>query len=334
MVKPDPPADRLVNVCVRGSHDWLFGDLRERFGATQVPGIRVLASEDPVSDAHGWIFIRTGEAGSSPNLSRTVVCLHDLYSHDGMYSPQGQRGAVHRAGALVLCHPHQREILADAGVPLDGKLLLERPLGALQAFTVRERRPEPFTVGWVGRDHWRKRPEFLVETMERFRDLCPTVRVVLIGKELDSLHARISAAGIECVLHDRRNTSIAEYPRLYQELECLLITSCTEAGPLPLFEALATGVPVVSTPVGWSPHFAAIEPAFVRLGDTPEELAQGLAGVWRNSPELFEARARIAALAASPRLDTWFVETLQLAAKLVDCERSGKQSTGSYPSLV
>jgi glycosyltransferase involved in cell wall biosynthesis len=328
MIEPNPPRDRFVNVCVKGSHDWLFGDLRERFSATKLPGIQVLASEDPVSNADGWIFIRTGEAGSSPDLARTVVCLHDLYSHDGMYSPQGQRGAIHRAGALVLCHPRQREILADAGVLLDGKLLLERPLGALQAFTVRERHSEPFTVGWVGRDHWRKRPEFLVETMDRFRDLCPTVRVVLIGKELDALRARISAAGVECVLHDRANTSIAEYPSLYRALECLLITSCTEAGPLPLFEALATGVPVVSTPVGWSPHFAAIEPAFVRLGDTPEELAQGLAGVWRNSPELFEARSRIAALAASPRLDSWFVETLQLAAKLVDCERVGNSPQG------
>jgi glycosyltransferase involved in cell wall biosynthesis len=333
MVELNPPRDRLVNVCVKGSHDWLFGDLRARFGATQLPGVSVLASEEPVSDADGWIFIRTGEAGSSPDLSRTVVCLHDLYSHNGMYSPQGQRGAVHRAGALVLCHPHQRDILASAGVALDRKLLLERPLGALQAFTVRDRRSEPFTVGWVGRDHWRKRLEFLVEAVERFRDLCPTVRVVLIGKELDSLHARISAAGIECVLHDRHNTSIADYPRLYEALECLLITSCTEAGPLPLFESLATGVPVVSTPVGWAPHFAAIEPAFVRLGDTPAELAHGLADVWRSAPELFEARSRIAALAASPRLDSWFAETLQLAAKLLDRERIGKP-TGSYPSLV
>ncbi len=328
MVEPNPPRDRLVNVCVKGSYDWLFGDLRERFGATQVPGIRVVTSEEPVSDADGWIFIRTGEAASSPDLARTVVCLHDLYSHDGMYSPQGQRGAIHRAGALVLCHPHQRAILGDAGVALDGKLLLERPLGALQAFTVRERRPESFTVGWVGRDHWRKRPEFLVETMERFRNLCPTVCVILIGKELDSLHAQISTTGIECLLHDRRNTSIAEYPSLYQALECLLITSCTEAGPLPLFEALASGVPVVSTPVGWSPHFAAIEPAFVRLGDTPDELAQGLAGVWRSALELFAARSRIAALAASPRLDSWFVDTLRLAVKLVDRQRIGKQAQG------
>src|ERR1019366_8839804 len=127
--------DLIVNVCVRG--DWLFGDLRERFLQTKLPGIRVAASETPCAQADGWIFIRTGEACTSPDLARTVICLHDLYSHDGMYSPEGPRGAVHGAGALVLCHPVQREILAEAGVYLRGKLVLHRPLGDYQSFTVR-----------------------------------------------------------------------------------------------------------------------------------------------------------------------------------------------------
>lgn len=303
----------LINVSVRGSHDWLFGDLRERFQSTKVPGIRVITSEDPVREADAWIFIRTGELALSPDLSRSIACIHDLYSHDHMYSPEGQRGCIRQAGGLVLCHPQQRVILREAGIALDGKLILERPLGALEIFTVRQQRPEVFTIGWAGRGHWRKRPEFVLETLSR---IDRRFRIVLVGKDLQALDKELREAGVDCTLHDRSVTAIGGYPRLYQSLDCLLITSCTEAGPLPLFEALASGVPVVSTPVGWSPHFAALEPSFVRLGEGPAELAQALMEMQHDADQLFDARFRIAALAAIPRLDSWFAEVLQLSAKL------------------
>ena len=126
----------VVNVCVRGSYGWLFDDLREGFVRAHVPGIRVIASEEPNATADAWIFIRTAEAGSSPDLARTVVCIHDLFAHSarGLYSLTGERGAVHRAAGLVLCHPGQRDILTRAGVSFQGKMILDRPLGALKSF--------------------------------------------------------------------------------------------------------------------------------------------------------------------------------------------------------
>jgi glycosyltransferase involved in cell wall biosynthesis len=166
--------------------------------------------------------------------------------------------------------------------------------------------------------------EFLMETVVRFRITCPEVRVVLIGRGLGPIHSRFSQASVDCVLHDRSVTPISKYPPLYHGLDCLLITSSTEAGPLPLFEALASGVPVVATPVGWAPHFAALEPSFVKLGSDPTQLTLGLLSMWRSAPELFKARSRIAALADHPRLDTWFVETLRLAATLLDGRRTGR----------
>jgi glycosyltransferase involved in cell wall biosynthesis len=234
---------------------------------------------------------------------------------------------VRNAAGLVLCHPGQRAILARAGVSLHGKLILERPLGALRTFTVRQLRSARFTIGWVGRNHSLKRPEFLIETVARFRMTCPEVRVVLIGRGLGPLHTRLSQCNIDCELHDRKLTPISKYPSLYQSLDCLLITSSTEAGPLPLFEALATGVPVVATPVGWAPHFAALAPSFVRLGNNPRQLAEGLVAMWQGAQELFKSRARIAALADSPRLDSWFVDTLQLSRAVLGLHGARPQST-------
>ena len=92
---------RLVNVCLEGAEDWLFGDLKLGFPKHQLPGLRVIATETPVPDADAWIYIRTSEAASSPDLERTVVCIHDLYQHGDSYSPNGDRSAVRKAAAIV-----------------------------------------------------------------------------------------------------------------------------------------------------------------------------------------------------------------------------------------
>jgi glycosyltransferase involved in cell wall biosynthesis len=83
-----------------------------------------------------------------------------------------------------------------------------------------------------------------------------------------------------------------------------------------LFEALATGVPVVSTPVGWAPYFAGRAPQFVRIGNSPASLAEALEQIAGERAICFARRMEIAALAAEPRLDSWFSEVLALAASL------------------
>jgi glycosyltransferase involved in cell wall biosynthesis len=301
-----------VNVCAQGD-DWLFGDLKRRFAATRKAGLRVTVSDWPERAADAWVFIRTSEAARSPDLSRTVVCLHDLYEHDRNYFPGGDRDAVWQAGALALCHPEQRRILRDAGITLEGVPLLERPLGALEIFQPRTVLQEMFHLGWVGRDHWRKRPEWLPEIAARLVADGLSFRVVPVGKNLEKLAAEISGLGIECALYDRADYPIETYPQLYAKMDCLLITSITEAGPLPLFEALATGVPAAATPVGWAPHFAARAPEFVRLGESPAELAVNVASLYGQRKELFDRRHEIAALAATPRLDSWCGDVLDLA---------------------
>jgi glycosyltransferase involved in cell wall biosynthesis len=97
----------------------------------------------------------------------------------------------------------------------------------------------------------------------------------------------------------------------------MAITSSTEAGPLPLFESLATGVPVVSTPVGWAPWLASKAPDFVLLADGPKDIAIHLETIRSRRAELFASRFQIAATVEEFRLDDWFAEVLQLAAALV-----------------
>ena len=90
-----------VNVCAEGN-GWLFADLKDGFRSAGSSTLQVVVTETPVLQADAWVFIRTGEASASPDFARTVVCIHDLYEHDGMYLPSGEREAVRKAGGLVL----------------------------------------------------------------------------------------------------------------------------------------------------------------------------------------------------------------------------------------
>lgn len=306
-----------INVCVKGSDDWLFGDLQRGFQSTRVDGVEVMPTEIPVQNADGWIFIRTGEAANSPDLSRTVVCLHDLYDHDGMYEPGQPRRQALQARGVVLCHSRQRQILRNAGIDLSRSLVLERPLGALRQFTVRKSYDGgQFRVGWVGREHARKRTTWFAEAMQCFAAGTDDLVAVLIGKELGQLCQCLRGNGVSCEHFDRTYISIRDYPALYQQLDCVVITSSTEAGPLPLFEALATGVPVISTPVGWAPHLASKAPGFVFLADSPKGIAAHLETVRSRRAEMFASRLQIAAAVEDYHLDDWFQQVLQLAAAL------------------
>ena len=307
-----------INVCLKGSDDWLFGDLRKGFQHTRVQNVEVMPSETPIQNADGWIFIRTGEAANSPDFSRTVVCIHDLYDHDGIYEVGQARQQALQARGVVLCHPRQRQILQDAGIDLSQSLVLERPLGALREFTLRKSYDgSQFRVGWVGREHARKRTFWFAEAMQYFAGGKSDAVAVLIGKELEPLYQRLRADGVACEYFDRQHISIHDYPALYQQLDCVVITSSTEAGPLPLFEALATGVPIVSTRVGWAPYLASKAPEFVFLADTPVDIAVHLETILARRAQLFASRSWMSATVEAYCLDEWFQEVLRLAVNLI-----------------
>jgi glycosyltransferase involved in cell wall biosynthesis len=143
----------------------------------------------------------------------------------------------------------------------------------------------------------------------------------MIGEGLDEASTSLRAAGVDCSHYDRQAYAISQYPQLYQGLDCIVITSSTEAGPLPLFEALATGLPAVATTVGWAPYFSQKAPRYVRLANNPREIADHLKQLKSQKEEMFRRRFEIASLVGEWSLDTWLLEVLNLAGVI------GRQST-------
>jgi len=296
---------------------WLFEDLKDHFQRlNHIHDFEVTISEKPLMTADTWVALRTMEAVKSPDLRRTVVCIHDVLFDDEMYRQNGSRGAVRDAGALVLSHPDQRAILTHEGISLEGIPILERPLGALKTFVPRRQLPACFSVGWIGREHPRKRLGWFVQAMLEL-DLGPEqLKVELIGSGLGDAAAGLRANGVDCRLYDRDSHAISTYPELYQNLDCVVITSTTEAGPLPLFEALASGLPVVSTPVGWAPFFSRQAPRYVRLAGDSREIAAQLKQLRVQRQETFASRFEIAGLVKQWSLDGWLLAVLELGASL------------------
>lgn len=98
---------------------------------------------------------------------------------------------------------------------------------------------QPLTVGWVGNPNWGNDP---------VRD--PKGVITLLKPALE----RLKAKGVDVVPHFadstirmRNRQEMAEY---YSEIDVLVCASEMEGTPNPVLEAMASGVPVVSTRVG------------------------------------------------------------------------------------
>ncbi len=309
--------DTTINVYAKElTEPWLFDDLKIRFSSASVPGLSVISSSEPVEDADCWVAIRTAEAVASPDKRKTVSCIHDLYEHDGIYEHGGMRRVVEDVGGLVLCHPTQRDILENHHIRLEGKVILERPIGSLSAFKPRKTLSDKFTIGWVGRNFWRKRIEWFLEAMRLLAMQTRDFRVVLAGLDLEETAESLRGLGIECACYPRASTPIERYPAIYGEMDCLAITSMTEAGPLTLFEALSCGVPVVSTPVGWAPLLARRVPDSLRIARSAASISEEIAKLIPERRRHFDRRMEMSRLMGHWTMESWIDDVLNLAASL------------------
>jgi glycosyltransferase involved in cell wall biosynthesis len=319
---PRAASQRLINV-VAQNRGWLFEDLKAHFCSVNQTALKIVASERPLPEADAWIYLRPQEAGSSPGFRRTVVQIHDLFD-EGMYRPGNQRHAVACCAGIVFTHPHQKTILEKSGICLRHKRTLVRPLGFLGSFALRGDLPEKFTIGWVGRPVMHRGTE--IKRLQAFIDAIVALsvprhefKVVLLGERMDEQHRQLLQQGIQAEYRQRAEHPISEYPRLYQGFDCLVITSSLNAGPVCLFEALATGIPVVSTPVGWSPQFISNgENGF--LVEKLDQIPSAIERICQARMDWFSRRHTIRQTVEDYPLEGWLHQNLELAASLVPVE--------------
>src|SRR5688572_23230950 len=135
---------------------------------------------------------------------------------------------------------------------------------------------------------------------------------MLLGDRLDAAHNALTSARVPYAYPRRQDNPIERYPALYHRFDCLVISSLSEAGPLSLFEAMACGIPVVSTRVGWAPALVEHEVTGF-LVDTVEETRAAIRAVLTQRDFWHAQRMTIRERVSGMTLESWIDENLKLA---------------------
>jgi glycosyltransferase involved in cell wall biosynthesis len=100
-----------------------------------------------------------------------------------------------------------------------------------------------------------KGPDTLVSTLGRLKDSIPELHVMLTGRARGYVRAELDRLGIPNV--HRELAARDELARAYHALDVYVVTARQEGGPKAVLEAMATGIPLVTTRVGQAPEIVA-----------------------------------------------------------------------------
>jgi hypothetical protein len=325
LVRPEEP---VINV-VAEDWGWLFEGWKRALAEAGHPACRVVATQRPLPKAQAWIFIRAKEAAASPDFTRTVVQLHDLFD-GGRYLGGGERAAVAQCAGVSLTHLQQEALLAASGVGLARRRWILQPVGwsgRPQAPSLHATPPRVDTlpsIAWVGRPALQGGVDLsgLDAFVESARVLRGCARVVLVGERLERAVQRLRAAGVESRAHSFNQLPMQCASEWLGRFDAVAISSATDAGPWPLFDALQAGVPVVAPRIGWAEALLG-DGACGRLVDDVAEMGPALLevvdkrGHWRQSAAAM--RERVAPFS----LSAWVQANLQLAADVAGLNALG-----------
>jgi glycosyltransferase involved in cell wall biosynthesis len=175
--------------------------------------------------------------------------------------------------------PPQKVVTICNGVDLspfagtDGKIEARKTLSI---------EPDAFVVGTVGRLDNQKGHKFLIEAAKLLRNKIPKLKVVIVGHGSlhDDLVSRIQKEGVgDCVLltGERRDIS-----HVLKSFDVFAMPSLWEGLPIALLEAMASRLPIITTPVGGIPEFMrdGVNGLMIPVGDTARlaEAIQKLSG--------------------------------------------------------
>jgi glycosyltransferase involved in cell wall biosynthesis len=166
------------------------------------------------------------------------------------------------------------------------------PLGRAAARAALGIARDDFVLGWVGRLSREKGADVLLRALPHLRDLPLSVSVLGTGAEQVRLQTGASRLGLDQRI--RWHGAVPDAGRLFPAFDAFVLSSRTEGTPVSLLEAMAAGVPVVTTQVGGVPDVVSPAEAVLVRSDDPGNLAAGIRAVY-DDPTAARRRASAAA---------------------------------------
>ncbi|MBW3096026.1 glycosyltransferase family 4 protein [Pseudohoeflea sp. DP4N28-3] len=130
--------------------------------------------------------------------------------------------------------------------------------------------PQTFAIGWAGNSAWgRQNQGWDVKGYHR-----------LFRPMMDALTERGLAVEARVADPQINRIRFEEMPDFYRDLDVFVCTSAMEGTPNTVLEAMACGVPVISTDVGIVPEaFGDLQTSLIIADPSPERLADCIAGL-------------------------------------------------------
>jgi glycosyltransferase involved in cell wall biosynthesis len=148
-------------------------------------------------------------------------------------------------------------------------------------------------VGIVGRIFPIKNHRLFLDAAARVAAREPAARFVIVGDGV--LRPEMERHARELGIADRVSFTgwRRDLPRIYADLDVLVVSSDNEGTPVSAIEAMATGCPVVGTRVGGLPDLIAEgETGYLVPPKDPEALAAGILRLLQNPPDARRIAAR------------------------------------------
>lgn len=242
----------VVNHVMSNSvYSGIFKDIIEYFNQYSPSGIKHTVSEAALEEADIYHYHRPNLESKLMNPSVCTV-HHDLDDTDKWLSIDKFIPRYLEADAIICLNSVQKERLLGYGVPANKihvvfhgynnkNLSLKQKNNAFFS-------GEKFVLGIASKRYGRrvKGEAYLLELMKRLDPAM--IAFVLIGKDRLVTAKELREFGFECKTFERLPYRI--FQEFYNTIDALLITSLFEGGPASLPEALGTGTPVFTSPVG------------------------------------------------------------------------------------
>jgi len=228
-----------------------------------------------------------------------------------------------RIDRVQVTHGEMQQLVVEAGVAPDK--VFKIPIGIdLEHFPVAAERGEAqFVIGSFVKDgvgmndglepKVLKGPDVLVAVLERVRESLPDLSVLLTGPARGYVRNELERLGVPYRHVFARSRE--ELAGVYGDVDVCLVTSRQEGGPKAALEAMATGVPLVSTRVGQAQELVEDgENGLLAEVDDVEALAAAVRRV--HDDEALRRRLRVAGRAtaeahAEGRLDQRWYDLLE-----------------------
>ena len=182
----------------------------------------------------------------------------------------------HEALAFRVMNASMASFLAQFGISTEKIKILQAVYLDKTVFHVLPHEKKQYDIIFVGRLVPNKGLDILLEMFEKLQTQRSNVRFLIVGR--GPLEKNILAKGYKGIHHIHSLPSAEDLAIAYNQAKVAVCASYAEGGPRYIIEAMACGLPVVSTPVGLMPEVVRdYETGFLLQDWSSEEMAERVA---------------------------------------------------------